>query len=294
MPRRTALSSLLIIACVLASSPAFAQAPTPVRPGSSPSAASPDPGMPRPIAARDTVFLEELTWLEVRDALRAGRTTAIVATGGIEMNGPYLALGKHNYILRATTEAIARKLGHALVAPIVPFVPEGTIEPPSGHMRYPGSISVQADTFARLLTDIVASLRTGGFRDIVLIGDSGGNQAGMKGVAAELNAKWAGGPARVHYIAEYYDYPGLTKWLESQGIHEVDEGHHDDYGITAQMMVVDPGLVRAPERIAAGRFSINGVPLAPVEKTVEMGRRAVEWRATVAVEAIRKAMAAAR
>lgn len=294
MFRRAALPSFVIFACLLASFPVSAQAPAPVRPGSSPAAASPDPGMPRPIAARDTVFLEELTWLEVRDALRAGKTTAIVATGGIEMNGPYLALGKHNYILRATTEAIARKLGHALVAPIVPFVPEGTIEPPSGHMRYPGSISVQADTFARLLTDIVASLRTGGFRDIVLIGDSGGNQAGMKQVAADLNAKWAGGPVRVHYIAEYYDYPGLTKWLETQGIHEVDEGHHDDYGITAQMMVVDPGLVRAPERMAAGRFSINGVPLAPVEKTVEMGRRAVDWRATVAVEAIRKAMAAAR
>lgn len=294
MFRRAARPSFVIFACLLASFPVSAQAPAPVRPGSSPAAASPDPGMPRPIAARDTVFLEELTWLEVRDALRAGKTTAIVATGGIEMNGPYLALGKHNYILRATTEAIARKLGHALVAPIVPFVPEGTIEPPSGHMRYPGSISVQADTFARLLTDIVASLRTGGFRDIVLIGDSGGNQAGMKQVAADLNAKWAGGPVRVHYIAEYYDYPGLTKWLETQGIHEVDEGHHDDYGITAQMMVVDPGLVRAPERMAAGRFSINGVPLAPVEKTVEMGRRAVDWRATVAVEAIRKAMAAAR
>ena len=294
MPRRTVLSSLLTCACILGSCPAFAQAPAPVRPGSSPAAASPDPAMARPIAARDTVFLEELTWLEVRDALRAGRTTAIVATGGIEMNGPYLALGKHNYILRATTEAIARKLGHALVAPIVPFVPEGTIDPPSGHMRYPGSISVQAETFARLLTDIVASLRTGGFRDIVLIGDSGGNQAGMKQVAAELNGKWAGGSTHVHYVPEYYDYPGLTKWLETQGIHEVDEGHHDDYGITAQMMVVDPGLVRAPERMAAGRFSINGVPLAPIEKTVEMGRRAVEWRATVTVEAIKKAMAAAR
>ena len=97
----------------------------------------------RPIAARDSVFIEELTWLEVRDAIRAGKTTVIIATGGVEQNGPYLASGKHNYVLRATTEAIARKLGNALVAPIVPFVPEGDISPPTSHMKYHATISVR-------------------------------------------------------------------------------------------------------------------------------------------------------
>ena len=63
--------------------------------------------------------------MEVRDALKAGKDTVIVATGGVEQNGPYLATGKHNNVLRATTEAIARKLGNTLVAPIVAFVPEG-------------------------------------------------------------------------------------------------------------------------------------------------------------------------
>jgi creatinine amidohydrolase len=88
----------------------------------------PDPNAPRPIDAFDTVFLEEMTWMEIRDALRDGKNTAIVATGGVEQNGPYLVTGKHNVILRATTEAIARELGNALVAPIVPFVPEGGLE----------------------------------------------------------------------------------------------------------------------------------------------------------------------
>ena len=82
---------------------------------------------PRPIAALDSVFLEELTWMEVRDAINAGKTTVIVGTGGVEPNGPYVALGKHNYVLQATTEAIARQLGNALVAPIIKFVPEGSI-----------------------------------------------------------------------------------------------------------------------------------------------------------------------
>jgi len=262
-----------------------------VAPGQKPNPMTPDPEMKRPIAAHDSVFLEELTWLEVRDAMRAGKTTALVASGGIEQNGPYLALGKHNYILRATTEAIARKLGDALVAPIVPFVPEGEIEPPSGHMRYPGTISLRQETFRRLLTDIAASLKTHGFRHIVFLADSGGNVEGMKQVASELAVRWAGGPTTIHYLPEYYDYPGLRKWLESQGIRQTDEGHHDDFGISILMMTVDPGTVRLPQRVAAGKAAINGVPLTPPEKTIALGKKAVEYRAAVTAEAIRKVLA---
>lgn len=255
-----------------------------------PDPVNPDPDSPRPIEAIDSVFLEELTWMEVRDAMKAGKTTAIVATGGIEQNGPYLALGKHNYILKATTEAIARTLGNALVAPIVPFVPEGDIDPPTAHMKYPGSISLTEETYRKLLTDICASLRTNGFSRIVLIGDSGGNQPGMKAVAAALNEQWAGGKTRVHYIPEYYDYPGLEAWLERQGIRQEPEGLHDDLAITAQMMVVDPATVRMKQRIARDRFRINGVALAPAEKTIALGKRIIEHRARITAAKIREAI----
>jgi creatinine amidohydrolase/Fe(II)-dependent formamide hydrolase-like protein len=245
---------------------------------------------PRPIDAHDSVFVEELTWMEVRDAMRQGKTTVIIATGGVEQSGPYLALGKHNYILRVTTEAIARKLGNALVAPIVPFVPEGDISPPSGFMRYPGTVGVQQETFKRLLSDIASCFRAHGFEHIILIGDHGSNQAGMKEVAEELSGKWKGGRTDIHYIPEYYDYPGLTAWLESQGIHEVDEGLHDDYGISVLMMTVDTGLVRMKERTAKAKFTINGVPLYPPEKSIAIGRKAVDYRASVTVSAIRKVL----
>lgn len=268
--------------------PAAAQAPALRSPVS---ATSPDPNMARPIDGIDSVFIEELTWLEVRDAMRAGKKTVIIATGGIEMNGPYLATGKHNYILRATTEAIARKLGNALVAPIIPFVPEGNIDPPTEHMRYPGSISLQQETFKRLLADIAASFKTHGFEHIILIGDSGGNQTGMKEVAAELSAKWRGAKTSIHFIPEYYTYPEVAKWLESQGIHQVDEGHHDDFAITSQMVVVDPSTVRMKQRMAKGKFSINSVQLAPLDKTIELGKRVVDHRAEVTAKAIKQAIA---
>ena len=275
---------------LLALAPLMAQQ----RPGISSNAMSPDPNMPRPIAARDSVFIEELTWLEVRDAMRAGMDTVIIATGGVEQNGPYLAAGKHNYVLRATTEAIARKLGKTLVAPIVPFVPEGQISPPTGHMKYPSTISVRAETFKALLIDIAASLQAHGFRHLILIGDSGGNQTGMKEVAAELSTKW-GAKTTVRFIPEYYDFyneGALSKWLVSQGIHEVDEGHHDNVVITAMMMAVDPEAVRMRERRAKGKFSINGVNLDPAEKTIALGKKAVAYRADITVQAIRKALAA--
>jgi creatinine amidohydrolase/Fe(II)-dependent formamide hydrolase-like protein len=268
----------------------LAAAAMPVTP--QPSAITPDPKAPRPIAAEDTVWVEEMTWMEVRDALAAGKTTVIVPTGGVEQNGPYLATGKHNYVLRATAEAIARKLGNALVAPIVPFVPEGDIDPPSLHMKYPGTISLTEDTYQRLLADICASFKTHGFRDIVLIGDSGGNQDGMKAVAAKLNAKWAAGPTRVHFIPGYYDYPAVEKWLVKQGVKQTDEGLHDDFIITAQMMAVNPTTVRAKQRQAAGNFRINGVELAPAEKTIEWGRKIVAYRAETTATAIRAAIAA--
>ncbi len=255
-----------------------------------PDPVSPDPNSPRPIAAVDSVFTEELTWMEIRDAMKAGKTTVIIATGGVEQNGPYLATGKHNYILRATTEAIARKLGNALVAPIVAFVPEGDIEPASLHMKYPGSISLTEETYRRLLVDICASFRAHGFTNLVLIGDSGGNQEGMKAVAAELNGKWAGGKTRVHFIPEYYDYAGVEKWLASQGIKQSPEGYHDDFAITAQMMLVDPATVRMKERIAAGKFRINGIDLAPAAKTIEWGKKIVEYRAGIAASAIQRAI----
>jgi creatinine amidohydrolase/Fe(II)-dependent formamide hydrolase-like protein len=267
-----------MFACALA----WGQVPTPA-----PDRLRPDPNAPRPIDAVDSVFLEELTWMEVRDAMRAGKTTAILATGGIEQNGPYLALGKHNYVLRATTEAIARKLGNALIAPIVAFVPEGDIDPPTGHMLYPGSITVRQETFKALLTDIAASLKTHGFRRIVLLADSGGNVQGMQEVAAELTRKWRGRPA-IHYIAEYYDYPGVTKYLESLGVKQMDEGIHDDFGISSIIVTVNPDAVRMKQRMAKNKLTINGVSLAP-PKSVDLGRRVVEYRADVTVAAIQRA-----
>jgi len=253
-----------------------------------PDPVNPDPNSPRPIDAVDSVFIEELTWIEVRDAMRDGKRTVIVPTGGVEQSGPYLVTGKHNVVLRGTTEAIARRLGNALVAPTLPFVPQGDIDPPTVHMRYPGTIGLTEETYERVLVDVCASFRATGFKHIVLIGDSGGNQDGLQAVAERLNREWGESKSRVHYVPEYYNYKALAEWLEQQGIDQVPEGLHDDFAITAMMLAVDPKSVRMQQRVAADRFRINGIELAPAEKTIAWGKKIIDYRAQAAVNAIRR------
>jgi creatinine amidohydrolase len=246
---------------------------------------------PNPLPAPKTVWLEEMTWMDVRDALKAGKTTVIIATGGMEPNGPWLVTGKHNYVLKANCEAIARKLGNALCAPIIKLVPEGRIEPQSSHMVSPGTISLREETFRAMLTDVVHSLKMHGFKNIILIGDSGGNQAGQRAVADSLTGSWKGDPVVAH-IQEYYDYAGVARYMGKNGI--VDscrENLHDDPVITLNMFITDPSSVRYDERVKAGKATINGVSLADRKKATELAKAIVDFRATSTVDAINKAIA---
>ncbi len=247
---------------------------------------------PNPLPRATTVWLEEMTWMDVRDAIAAGTTTVIVPTGGIEPNGPWLVLGKHNYVLHANCEAIARKMGNALCAPIVKYVPEGDIATKSGHMASPGTITMREETFRAVLTDAAESLQAHGFKNIIFIGDSGGNQAGQKAVAEALTAKWAGKALALH-IPEYYTYAVVAKHMTEHGIVDgTSDNMHDDPIITLNMFIDDPNSVRFNERVKAGKATINGVSVADKAKNTALAKQIVEFRATQTVAAINKAIAA--
>src|SRR5262245_28325189 len=207
-----------------------------------------------------TVFLEELTWTELRDLIAAGKTTVIIPIGGTEQNGPHMALGKHNVRVKGLSEKIARALGNALVAPVIAYVPEGSIDPPSGHMRFPGTITVPDEVFDRVIEYAARSFRLHGFRDIVLLGDSGDYQKDDKIVAERLNREWAATPVRVHAVAEYYraargDY---EQALRSRGYNADEIGTHAGLADTSLMLAVDPRLVR-PDRLGAKPDPADGV-----------------------------------
>ena len=242
--------------------------------------------MPRPIDMHDSVWIEDLTMLEVRDLIKAGKTTALILTGGIEENGPYLTTGKHNNVLKATGESIARALGNALVAPIVTLEPGNPMRPNLS----PGTIVLSQATFQAVLADMANSLRSQGYRDVNMVGDSGGNLKGLQAAATSLNAEWQG-QGYVHFIPEYYNYADVEKFEEEKlGIHEKLEGYHDDYYITAIISTVSTDAIRMRERRKAGKFVINGVPLDPIAKTIENGKKMVAFRTEATVAAIKKAM----
>src|ERR1700737_1456055 len=92
-----------------------------------------------------TVLLEDLTWTELRDQIRARKTTIIIPIGGTEQSGPDVALGKHNARVQVLSQRIAQGLGNALVAPVIAYVPEGSYAPPTSHMRFLGTITVPDD-----------------------------------------------------------------------------------------------------------------------------------------------------
>jgi creatinine amidohydrolase/Fe(II)-dependent formamide hydrolase-like protein len=247
----------------------------------------------------DTVFLEEMTAGEIAAVLRDGFNSVIVATGGLEQNDPNVATGKHNYVLRVTADAIARKHGKMLVSSIVQFVPEGEISPPTDHMNFPGKISLQQETFEALLADICSSLRQHGFRNIFLIGDSGGNQTGMRNAAKALNNKWAGGPARVLYIPEYYsediwsfDYLKQLGYTQRPDEATASRNNiHTDLHYESIMAVVDPQLVRAEARLRTGKYEVHGVEMESTSELIALGRTLAEYRADITVRAMRKAVA---
>lgn len=245
---------------------------------------------PRPIPALDSVWIEELTYLEVRDAIKAGRTTALVFAGSTEQNGPWLPNGKHQYSIRLAAEAIARKLGNALIAPVIP-IEAGNPENP--YMSW-GSLYFRPETFQAVIRDVATSLKSQGFTHVMLMGDSGGDTAGLRAVAQDLAPEWAGSSASIHHVTEFYNWGtpgGVRQFVQDSGIPEKlnSDGIHDEYAITAVLMLADPQHVRLEQRIAAGKATINGVNILPKEKTIEMGRKIIEFRAEHTAAAIRKA-----
>jgi creatinine amidohydrolase len=240
----------------------------------------------------DSISLEALTWTELRALVRAGKTTVLLPIGGTEQNGPHMALGKHNVRVKILAERIAHALGNALVAPVLAYVPEGAVEPPTGHMRFPGTITVREETFRQTLDSAARSFRAHGFRDIVFLGDHGSTQAGERAVAARLNREWTSSPVRVHAVEEYYRTAttGFEALLKTRGYRAEEIGQHAGLSDTSLMLALEPRLVRgtAPEQPAPGEPS--GVDGDPRRASAELGRLGVELIVTQSVAAIRKSI----
>jgi creatinine amidohydrolase len=251
--------------------------------GSAGSASAQVPAGPQP----DSVFLEDLTWMEVRDAIAARKTTVLIPTGGTEQNGPHIALGKHNYLVKYKAGEIAKRLGNALVAPVMAYVPEGAIDPPTGHMRWAGTITLPDEVFVKVLEFAARSLKQHGFVDIALLGDSGGNQEGQRVVADALNKEWAGTNVRVHHVTAYYPGRG-DAWVASQGVSAEDVGTHAGTHDTSSLMFLNPSLLRVDRLVPGKAGDGQGHIGNPARATAAFGRQIVSMQIEDAVTQIQQ------
>jgi creatinine amidohydrolase len=254
-----------------------------------PSAFTQAPSLPQP----NSVFLEELTWMEVRDAIAGGKTTIVIPTGGTEQNGPHIVLGKHNYLVKYKAGEIARQLGNALVAPVVAYVPEGDVDPPTGHMRYAGTITTPQDVFVKVLEYAARSFKQHGFVDVALVGDSGGNQEGQRLVAAALNKEWAATTVRVHHITAYYPGRG-DDWVVSQGVSAADVGSHAGTHDTSSLMYINPSMLRFDKMVVGKANDGQGHTGNPARATALFGRRILEMQIQDATAQIRELRVSSR
>ena len=243
------------------------------------------------LPARAEVSLENLTWTELRDAVASGSTTVIVPIGGTEQSGPHLALGKHNARVKVLAEKIAERLGHTLVAPVVAYVPEGQIDPPTEHMKFPGTISLTDATFIQMLQQTGRSLRHAGFTHIVFIGDHGGYQSDLSAAAADLNKEWAGKGKAVglhqYYAIAQHEYVDA---LHQAGMADDEIGTHAALADTSLEMATAPQMVREGKLTdKASSNPSNGVyGGSPARSSAALGQKGVDLIVAGTVTEIQK------
>jgi creatinine amidohydrolase len=243
--------------------------------------------------AADLLELDALTSPELRERIAAGVTTVLLPIGGTEQSGPHLALGKHNQRVRALSLQIAQRLGRTLVAPVLAYVPEGSIEPPAAHMRFAGTISIPEPAFEAVLAAAAQSLCHHGFRDVVLLGDHGGYQRNLQRVAARLERdrpRSARPGCHVHAPVEYYraTQTAYVDALKARGFRAEEIGIHAGLADTALTLALDPSLVR-PDRLVRGAgASVDGVDGDPRRATADLGQIGVKLVVDTSVAALQR------
>ena len=244
----------------------------------------------RPLTAPlpEQVEMKDMTWVEVRSALKAGHTTVIVPTGGIEQNGPHMILGKHDYLVGYAARQIAKEVGQTMVAPVISYVPEGQYDPPTGHMRFPGTLGVPEPVFAGVLEGVARSLKAAGFKTICFIGDHGQSQPVQAEVAARLSREWEKAGVRVVQIEAYYAVPAQTQKLLKDGYTQDQIGQHASLIDTSELMAVNP------KGVDLARYSRSFLPTEhtgvygkPERSTSVMGANLIQMRIDAAAAQIR-------
>ena len=238
------------------------------------------------LAQSKSVLIEDLTWMEVRDAIAGGKTTAVYYAASIEQNGPGLALGKHLFIAHYAAQRIAEELGDALVYPTMPYAIAGDPIKKTGHMRFPGTVSLSEETFGAVAREVAISALAAGFKNVALMGDHGGGQQTLKNVAEALNAEWSPKGVHVYYIPDLYykEKEQMKEYLTKRNM-AIDE--HAGIDDTSEVMFIDKENKWVRKNKLAPDDGKMGVRGDPTQASVELGKMFIEFKIKNAVTQIR-------
>lgn len=243
-----------------------------------------------------SVYMEEMTWMEINDHLQQGTSVAIVPTGANQQAGPALATGAHAHVVRYTSGEIARKLGKALVTPVIAYGPSGRIYPPEGQMQFPGTFSLSESTYAAMLEDIARSLKQHGFRAICFLGDDAGSQRIMAQVADKLGREWITDGVRVIHVSNYYNRNAQDEWSDTMpgriNNASAPAGHIE----TSELMAVDASEVRANMLAVHTErdYKLTGATGDTTMATAALGRKYLSLKIEAAIKQIQHASSNAK
>ena len=253
--------------------------------------------LPLSAFAQKSVYLEELTTQEVSAMVKNSPSLVIIPVGGTEQNGPHMALGKHNTRVKVLVGRIAQQLAaqkiNTIVAPVVSYVPEGNISPPTEHMKWAGTISISDDAFKSMLLSAARSFRQHGFTDIVILGDSGNYQSMLAQVAVTFNKDSKNAPARMHFIGDYYKatQASYIAALQAKGLSDAEIGTHAGSADTSLLMAIEPAMVKPDKFAEAAKEGRAGGALGdPRASSAALGQLAADAMVKMSVLAIQKAI----
>ncbi|HYR34340.1 MAG TPA: creatininase family protein [Burkholderiales bacterium] len=232
------------------------------------------------LAQPKSVFIGDLTWREVQEAIASGKTTAIYYAGSTEQNGPHMALGKHNVIAEYLAGRVAQELGNALALPVLPFAPTG--DP----MKFPGTVNLSDKTFGAVAREVAASMLAAGFRNVVLMGEHGGGQEALKQAAAALDKEWRQKGRRVYYVPDAY-YKAQEQIRAYLVKRNLPSGQHAGIEDTSELMYLDRQRQWIRRDKLAPGDAAAGVDGDPRRASPELGKLFLDMKVAAAVAQIR-------